>query len=112
LEDDLGARQALLAARRIVPTNTEINQWLFEVCWKLGDSEMALSALEALVAAEPKMLIGWVNLVHVRAALGDIDGAKVALERARSIDPTHPRVADAATKLEARLAAPPAGNSP
>jgi tetratricopeptide (TPR) repeat protein len=107
LEDNIGARQALLAARKVVPANTEVNQWLFEVCWQIGDTEMALSALEALVAADPRSLIGWVNLIHVRAERKDFDGARAALDKAREIDPMHARVVDAATKLEERIAAQP-----
>ncbi len=109
LDDQVEARQSLLEARKIVPTNVEVNMWLFETCYKMGDTATANAALEATVAADPFHLGAWVNLVHVRLELGNPVGAREALDQARGIDQKHARVIDAAAKLasaEARLRQP------
>ena len=48
----------------------------------------------------PQHLPNWVNLVHCRGELGDLDGAAEALAKAKEIQATHPRVIDAAAKLD------------
>jgi tetratricopeptide (TPR) repeat protein len=107
LKDLVEARQSLVAARELAPTNLEINMWLFETCWKLNDLGGSRAALESAVEADPQHIAAWVNLVHVRIAQGDADGAREALARAQQINPTHQRVIDAANKLSALPPADP-----
>ena len=94
------ARDSLLKAQELAPDQPEISQFLFEIAWRASDQESALIALENAVRLNPQHLPNWVNLVHCRGGLGDLDGAAEALAKAKEIQANHPRVIDAAAKLD------------
>ncbi|MEM7260910.1 MAG: tetratricopeptide repeat protein [Planctomycetota bacterium] len=105
-KDDLEARDALITARRLDPTNLDLNMWMFETCWKLNDRPRAVAALETAIQHHPNQLVPWVNMVHCRIESQDFDGAREALARAKTIAPNHERVVAAERRLANAAPAP------
>lgn len=97
------ARRALLDAKALQPHDPELNLWLFETCWRMKDRVNALAALDDAIEADPGNINAWVNLIHVSIETDDLERARTALERGRTIDAQHPRIVQAGQRLEAAL---------
>ena len=104
---DLPRAEKLLArARTLAPGDPLILDswgWLLHVEGKDAAARAALDRAARTAPREPELLL---HLGEVRAALGDAHGARTALEAARALAPP----ADLEQRIDARLAALPAGS--
>jgi len=63
-----------------------------------------LQEAEARTVATPDDAQPWFDLGRLRLVAGDVDGAEIALARARELDPTRPEIASAHGESLARIA--------
>lgn len=63
-----------------------------------------LQEAEARTVATPDDAQPWFDLGRLRLVAGDVDGAEIALARARDLDPTRPEIASAHGESLARIA--------
>lgn len=100
-------REAVPLYRRLLelePRDVEAHNDLGLALHYTGRSGEALKILQAGVAKGPEHQRIWLTLGFVRAATGEVDGAREALRKARSLGPETP-VGEEAERLLGRLGA-------
>lgn len=94
------AREALQATLRLDARNPEAYLMMGEACYRLGQFEDAKENLAIASKRMPRYLPAHLNYCSMCIEAGDLAAAEIALQRARSLAPSHPRIAF----LEGRIA--------
>ena len=99
LNDLQGAKRSFQTALSINGRNIPLAFRLFEVATQLNDRETGKQALDVVLELEPENLLANINRGLLAVSSGDIDTARLCLERASRVDPAHDGVGVLRTRV-------------